>query len=36
MKYEYHQKKVEEAKKTGKYNFDPESGRDNLNIKFQN
>jgi hypothetical protein len=31
--YEYHQKKVEEAKKKDAYEFDPESGRDNLNIK---
>lgn len=30
--YEYHQKKVKEAKEKGKYTFDPEGGRDNLNI----
>lgn len=31
--YEYHQKKVKEAKDKGEYYFDPNSGRDNLNIK---
>ena len=31
--YEYHQKKVKEAKDRGDYYFDPASGRDNLNIK---
>lgn len=31
--YEYHQKKVKDAKDKGVYHFDPESGRDNLNIK---
>ncbi|WP_156100636.1 hypothetical protein [Gillisia sp. Hel_I_29] len=31
--YEYHQKKIKEAKKNGTYYFDPESGRDNLKIK---
>ena len=30
--YEYHQKKAKEAKEKGKYTFDPEGGRDNLNI----
>ena len=30
--YEYHQKKVKEAKKKGTYYFNSESGRDNLNI----
>lgn len=33
--YQYHQKKVEEAKKNGSYHFDPASGRDNLNIKVR-
>ncbi|MDO7138987.1 hypothetical protein [Algibacter lectus] len=31
--YEYHQKKVKEAKNKGEYHFDPASGRDNLNMK---
>ncbi|MFD0834668.1 hypothetical protein ACFQ0I_02745 [Mariniflexile aquimaris] len=31
--YEYHQKKVKEAKDKGEYYFDPASGRDNLNLK---
>lgn len=31
--YEYHQKKVKEAKRKGKYYFDPNSGRDNLEIR---
>lgn len=30
--YEYHEKKVKEAKKNGTYSYDKESGRDNLNI----
>lgn len=30
--YEYHQKKVKEAKEKGTYDWDPEGGRDNLNI----
>lgn len=30
--YEYHQKKITEAKKKGKYYFDHEGGRDNLKI----
>lgn len=30
--YEYHQKKVKEAKKKGTYYFNSERGRDNLNI----
>lgn len=31
--YEYHQTKVKEAKNKGEYYYNPESGRDNLNIK---
>ncbi|WP_027127523.1 hypothetical protein [Gelidibacter mesophilus] len=31
--YDYHQKKVEEAKNDGDYYFDPASGRDNLDIQ---
>ncbi|WP_066222093.1 hypothetical protein [Formosa haliotis] len=30
--YEYHQEEVRIAKKEGRYYFDPEGGRDNLNI----
>jgi hypothetical protein len=30
--YELHKKKVKEAKKNGAYEYNPESGRDNLNI----
>ena len=30
--YVVHQKKVKEAKANGTYEFDPESGRDNLNM----
>ncbi|MCG8892745.1 hypothetical protein G1K97_03360 [Tenacibaculum finnmarkense] len=32
--YEYHQQKVKEAKEKGEYSFDPEGGRDNLNISI--
>lgn len=30
--YEYHQKKVKEAKAQGTYEWDPDSGRDNLDV----